>query len=111
MSTKRISEKFKDLKVGDLVTIYKQYDRRFEPIEETVEKTGSKYIYAGGSKYNREKGYGDYGYELFPGSLQEYKSYLLTQEVAYKLLERLKSTIYDLTREELESINNILNKK
>ena len=38
MNTKRISEKFKDLKVGDLVTIYKQYDRRFEPIEETVEK-------------------------------------------------------------------------
>ena len=111
MNTKRISEKFKDLKVGDLVTIYMQYDRRFEPIEETIKKIGSKHIHAGGYKYNRENGYGDYGYELFPGSLQEYKSYLLTKEVAYNLLERFKSTIYDLTREELESINNILNKK
>lgn len=105
----RLIDKMKNLKIGSTVVIYGEYDMRNKPYETTVTKIGNKYIHTGRSKFELN-GYGEYGWYLFPGSMEEFNYYREIKNKAKLLLERLKNEIYDLDMEELNIIESFIKK-
>lgn len=109
---KRVHEKYADLKVGDTVVRHMENSNREKPTEFKITKIGKKYIHIDApfyEKYNRERGYGEFGYYIFPGTLAEYLAWKETQERAREISHRLTSTIYQLTSKELDIIESVMN--
>ena len=103
---------FTNIKVGDVVVLT-SCNRNHTPNEYTVVKKGHKYIHIqmyGKSltAFDALTGYGEYGYELFPGTLSEYNEYVNNKEMTFKLVEKIK-TMKVLSSSQIERINNILN--
>jgi hypothetical protein len=106
---------FNTLKIGDNVVVYDRYSTRVEPREYCITKIGKKYIHVGGnynysSKFNIENGYGEYGYSLFPGSLDEYKAHVSLKDYRIEITKKFNSIVNSLSKEELDNIMSILNK-
>ena len=77
---KRVNEKYADLKVGDTVVRHMENSSREKPTEFKITKIGKKYIHIDApyyDKFNRERGYGEFGYGIFPGTLAEYLAWKL----------------------------------
>jgi hypothetical protein len=53
-------------------------------------------------------GYGDYGWKLFPGNMEEYNQWVETKEIAKNIYNDLSSKIYRLSREELAIIEKMI---
>lgn len=109
---KRVNEKYADLKVGDTVVRYMENSNREKPTEFKVAKIGKKYIHIDApyyEKYNRERGNGEFGYYIFPGTLPEYLAWKETQVRAREISHRLTYTIYQLTPKELDIIESVMN--
>lgn len=105
-----ISDKIKNLKVGDAVVEYQRLDNRRTPIESKVQKIGKKYLHVGSiinTKYDFN-GYADYGWDLFPGSLEEFNKWQESQKIARNILSKLEREIFDFLPEDLDVINTIL---
>ena len=109
---KRVNEKYADLKVGDTVVRYMENSNREKPTEFKIAKIGKKYIHIDTSyyeKFNRERGNGEFGYYIFPGTLPEYLAWKETQERAREISHRLTYAIYQLTSKELDIIESVMN--
>lgn len=109
---KRVHEKYADLKVGDTVVRHMENSSREKPTEFKITKIGKKYIHIDApyyDKFNRERGYGEFGYGIFPGTLVEYLAWKETQARARELSHCLTNTIYQLTSKELDIIESVIN--
>ena len=109
---KRVHEKYADLKVGDTVVRHMENSNRVNPTEFKITKIGKKYIHIDApfyEKFNRERGYGEFGYYIFPGTLTEYLAWKETQARAREISYRLTNTIYQLTSKELDIIESVIN--
>lgn len=106
------NKKFKDLKVGDTVVVYEPYSKRFTPKEEKITKIGRQYIFIDDrftQKYNKETGYGEYGFSIYPGTLEEYNEYVEVRELARDVSKLIEQNAGYLNRIKLEQIVNIIN--
>lgn len=106
------NKKFNDLKVGDTVVLYEPYSTRFTPKEEKVTKIGRQYIFIDDRmtrKYNKETGYGEYGFSIYPGTLEEYNECIEVQKLAYNVSKLIEQNVRNLNRIKLEQIINIIN--
>lgn len=106
------NKKFNDLKVGDTVVLYELYSKRFTPREEKVTKIGRQYIFIDDrftQKYNKETGYGEYGFSIYPGTLEEYNEYVEVQQMAYNVSKLIVTNASNLNRIKLEQIISIIN--
>ena len=105
-------KKFNDLKVGDTVVVYEPYSKRFTPKEEKITKIGRQYIFIDDrftQKYNKETGYGEYGFSIYPGTLEEYNEYLEVKELARVVSNLIEQNACNLNRIKLEQIVSIIN--
>ena len=113
-------KKFDELTVGDVVVEWIPNDRRNTPKELTVSKIGKKYFYVGhaygsDTKYPIENGYGEFGYQIFPGTLDEFKTWREEIDMTWELLKELglynNQNIHGkhLTKDQIERIRNIIN--
>lgn len=106
------NKKFNDLKVGDTVVVYEPYSKRFTPNEEKITKIGRQYIFIDDRftrKYNKETGYGEYGFSIYPGTLEEYNEYVEVRELAREVSKLIEQNTCNLNRIKLEQIVNIIN--
>ena len=114
--------KFNELTVGDVVVEYIPNDRRNTPREVTVSKIGKKYFYinvgyGSDKKYPIETGYGEYGYQIFPGTLEEFKTWKEEKEMIWELSKEIEKYRNDnvrgkhLTKDQIDRIKNILNEE
>ena len=104
-------DKIKDLKKGDTVVVYSEYNKRVEPFESIVKTKGSKQITTSLNAHNSKfdlMGYGSFGWNLFPGDMEEYNEWVETKNIAKNLLDKLTHKIYCLSKEELAIIENII---
>lgn len=109
-----------DLKVGDIVVKHIPNDRRNTPKEVPVIKIGHKYIFVdnryGETKFDKTNGYGEYGYEIFPGTLEEYNTWVEENLLFRELLNKLNKYNHSfrqnhLTKNQIERIQEILNEE
>ena len=108
---KKIEDKIKELKKGDTVVVYSDYDKRVSPFEEIVKSIGKKQVTTGINCHNSKfdlMGYGSYGWNLFPGNMEEYNEWVETKIMAKNLLDKLTSKIYTLSKEELAIIEKMI---
>lgn len=106
------NKRFNDLKVGDTVVVYEPYSRRFTPTEEKITKIGRQYIFIDDrftQKYNKETGYGEYGFSIYPGTLEEYNEYVEVQKLARDVSKLIEQNARNLNRIKLEQIVSIIN--
>lgn len=109
--------KIKDLKVGETVVIWSD-DRRHEPVENIVHKVGrtklhTKHpIYPQVRQFNIETACGEYGYNVFPGNMEEYLIFAEDKELTRKFRQEF-SSMYSLhlTKDQIDRIKNILNEE
>lgn len=108
---KKIVDEMSDLKKGDTVVVYNPIDTRTKPFESTVKSIGKKYITtistSDSSKFDL-MGYGNYGWNLFPGNMEEYNEWVETKKIAKQIYNDLTSKIYRLSREELAIIEKMI---
>ena len=113
-------KKFDDLKVGDVVVRHIPNDKRTKPMECLISKVGRQYVYVltGYSeiKYNKENGYGEYGWEIFPGTLEEYNTWTEENLLFREFLNKLNKYNHSfrknhLTKNQIERIQEILNEE
>ena len=115
-------KKFNDLTVGDRVVEYISNDKRYTPKEVPITKIGKKYFYinvgyGSDKKYPIENGYGEYGYQIFPGSLEEFKTWNEENNMTWELIRELgpynnqNINGKHLTKNQIERIREILNEK
>ena len=105
---KKIEDKIKDLKRGDTVVVYHGTDTRTRPFEIAIKSIGKKWITVINSDKFDSVGYGDYGWRLFPGNMEEYNQWVETKEIARNIYNDLNRKIYRLSREELAIIEKMI---
>ena len=108
---KKIEDKIKDLKKGDTVVLYNGIDHRVRPFVETVKSITKKGVTTNVNPYNSRfdlMGYGNYGWCLFPGNMEEYNQWEETKELANDIYKDLYKKIYRLSREELAVIEKMI---
>lgn len=105
---KRIADKIKDLKKGDTVVVYNPLDNRIHPFEIPIKSIGKKWVTVINSDKFDTMGYGDYGWHLFPGNMEEYNYWVETKNIAKNIYDDLFSKIYRLSREELAIIEKMI---
>ena len=105
---KRIVDKIKDLKKGATVVVYNDLDTRRNPFETAIKSIGKKWITVINSDKFDPMGYGDYGWCLFPGNMEEYNQWVETKKIARNIYNDLSSKIYRLSREELAIIEKMI---
>jgi hypothetical protein len=106
------NKKLNNLKVGDTVVLYEPYSRRFTPKEEKITKIGRQYIFIDDrftQKYNKETGSGEYGFSIYPGTLEEYNEYVEVQKLARDVSKLIEQNSRNLNRNKLEQIISIIN--
>lgn len=106
------NKKFNNLKVGDTVVLYEPYSRRFTPKEEKITKIGRQYIFIDDRftrKYDKETGCGEYGFSIYPGTLEEYNEYVEVKELARDVIKLIEQNSCNLNRIKLEQIISIIN--
>jgi hypothetical protein len=106
----RVIDKIKHLEIGDTVVVYMEFSHRYRPRECQITKIGRQYLYAGGLKFSKESGGAEFGYQVFPGTLDEYNKWLNIQERARQLSSTLSRKIYQFSEEELDIIEALLNR-
>lgn len=115
-------KKFNELTVGDIVVEYIPNDRRTKPTEVTVSKIGKKYFYINvgygrDKNYTIETGYGEFGYQIFPGTLEEFKTWNEEKEMIWELSKEIEKCRNGnilgkhLTKNQIERIREILNEE
>lgn len=111
-------QKIKDLKVGDTVVVYSD-SKRDDPVEYVVATIGRTKITACHPEFERckktftkENGYGEYGFYLFPGNMEEYLVFAEEKELTRRFRQEF-SSMYSLhlTKDQIDRIKNILNEK
>lgn len=106
------NKNFNNLKVGDTVVLYEPYSKRFTPKEEKITKIGRQYIFIDDrftQKYNKETGYGEYGFMIYPGTLEEYNEYVEVKKLAHDVSKLIEQNAINLNRIKLEQIVSIIN--
>lgn len=78
---KKIVDKFKDLKKGDTVVVYNSLDTRITPFETSITIIGEEWIAVINSDKFDCMGYGEYGWSLFPGNMEEYNQWVETKAI------------------------------
>lgn len=106
----RVRDKIATLQVGDTVVVYMEYSTRDKAREYQVTKVGRQYLYAGSMRFSRETGGAEFGYQVFPGTLEEYNAWVEHKQRAQKMASELNRKIYMFTPEELDIIEQMLNK-
>jgi hypothetical protein len=106
---KTIVDKIKELKKGDTVVVYNNIDNRSRPFEIPIKSIGKKWITVISSDKFDCMGYGDYGWSLFPGNMEEYNQWVETKKIAKNIYNDLSSKIYRLSIEELAIIEKMIN--
>lgn len=109
-------KKFNELKKGDTVVVYSD-SKRDDPVEYVVTTIGSTKITACHPEYerckksfNKEHGYGDYGFYLFPGNMEEYLVFAEEKELTKEFRKDISSMYHlHLTKGQIERIRNIIN--
>ena len=104
----RVRDKINTLQVGDAVVVYMEYTSHHEPREGQISKTGKKYLYVNNMRFSKETGSAEYGYQIFPGTMDEFKAWKINQERARRLASELSRKIYGLSSEELDIIDDDL---
>ena len=113
-------KKFDDLKAGDVVVRHIPNDKRIEPKECLISKIGRKYIFITNgyaeTKYDKENGNGEYGWEIFPGTLEEYNTWTEENLLFREFLNKLNKYNHSfrknhLTKNQIERIQEILNEE
>ena len=108
---KKIEDKIKDLKKGDIVVLYNCIDHRTRPFEIPIKSIGKKCITTVGNSCAAKfdpMGNGNYGWKLFPGNMEEYNYWTETKNIAKNIYNDLFSKIYRLSREELAIIEKMI---
>ena len=105
---KKIVDKIKDLKKGDTVVVYNDIDTRTKPYEIPIKSIGKKWITVINSDKFDCMGYGSFGWNLFPGNMEEYYQWVETKNIAKNIYHDLGSKIYHLSREELAIIEKMI---
>ena len=108
---KKIADKIKDLKKGDTVVLYNDIDHRVRPFVETVKSNTKKGVTTNVNQYNSRfdpMGNGNYGWQLFPGNMEEYNQWVETKNIAKNIYNDLFRKIYRLSREELAIIEKMI---
>ena len=108
---KKFADKIKDLKKGDTVVVYNDIDTRTRPFEIPIKSVGKKWITTVSNSHMAKfdpMGYGSYGWNLFPGNMEEYNQWVETREIAKNIYNELRSKIYSLSREELAIIEKMI---
>ena len=108
---KKIEDKIKDLKKGDTVVVYSDYDKRVSPFETSIKSIGKKCITTTPNSYAAKydpMGNGNYGWNLFPGNMEEYNQWVETKNIAKPIYNDFFSKIYRLSREELAVIEKMI---
>lgn len=105
---RKIADKIKDLKKGDTVVVYNEFDTRTEPFEIPIKSVGKKWITVINSEKFDCMGYGSYGWALFPGTMEEYNEWVETKKIAKNIYNDLCDKIYRLSREELAIIEKMI---
>lgn len=105
---KKIVDKIKDLKKGDTVVVYNDMDKRTHPFETSIKSIGKKWITDIQSNKFDCMGYGSYGWNLFPGNMEEYNYWVETNKIAKNIYNELSKKIYQLSREELAIIEKMI---
>jgi hypothetical protein len=105
---KKIVDKIKDLKKGNTVVVYNDLDTRTTPFESAIKSIGKKWITDIHSNKFDCMGYGDYGWGLFPGNMEEYNYWVETNKIAKNIYNELSKKIYQLSREELAIIEKMI---
>jgi hypothetical protein len=106
------NKKFNNLKVGDTVVLYEPYSKRFTPKEEKITKIGRQYIFIDDRftrKFYKETGWGEYGFSVYPGTLEEYNEYVEVQKLARDVSKLIEQNSCNLNRIKLEQIISIIN--
>ena len=106
------NKKFNNLKVVDTLLLYEPYSKRFTPKEEKITKIGRQYIFIDDRftrKYNKETGYGEYGFSIYPGTLEEYNEHIEVQKLARDVSKLIEYNSCNLNRIKLEKIISIIN--
>lgn len=104
---KKIEDKIKDLKKGDTVVLY-NFDSRTRPFEIPIKSIGKKWITVINSDKFDPMGNGNYGWQLFPGNMEEYNYWVDTKNIAKNIYNDLFRKIYRLSREELAIIEKMI---
>jgi hypothetical protein len=107
---KKFIDKMNDLKKGDTVVIYNPLDKRTTPFETAIKSIGKKWITDIQSNKFDCMGYGSYGWNLFPGNMEEYNEWIETNKIAKNIYNELSGKIYQLSREELAIIEKMISK-
>lgn len=113
-----IMKKIKDLKVGDAVVVYQEYNERYTPNQREVVKIGRTKIhvkcqYSNKTEaYSIETGCGEYDYRIYPGNMEEFLVFK-EEKTMWKGLRQDIATMYNkhLTKDQMERIINILNEE
>ena len=113
MLSKKYIERIQSLKVGDLVTIYDAYGNNLERMRtrtSTIEKIGKQYIWSCGCKFDKEKGYGEFSKQIFPGQNEEFVDWFNSRDDARKIASELNRYADCLEKEDIKTIEEILNR-
>lgn len=105
---KKNEDKIKDLKKGDTVVLYNSFDNRTHPFEIPIKSIGKKWITVTNSDKFDPMGNGNYGWNLFPGNMEEYNYWVETNKIAKNIYNDLFRKIYRLSREELAIIEKMI---
>lgn len=81
---KKITDKIKNLKKGDTVVVFNNINTRTQPFEAPIKSIGKKWITVINSDKFDCMGYGNFGWVLFPGNMEEYNQWVETEKIAKK---------------------------
>ena len=89
---KTAMKKIKNLQVGDIVTYYTEYSSNPKGgYQTTVEKIGRQYITtANNMRFNKETGYGEYGKQLFVGTVEEFEAWMSLEPTRLKQRSKIE---------------------
>lgn len=101
--------------VGQTVVVFESGQTTSRVVENAksfvVTAVGSKYIKAGGYKFDKETlSCADLNYSLFIGSLEEFKERVNTEQNVRKLMDSVSWHLKDCSLNDLKILGNVLEK-
>lgn len=107
----RFTDKLKNLKVGDTVVVHENYSTRTLPYEASISKVGKKFLYVDKGYYNKfsiERGVGDFGMHIYPGTLTDYNDRIETLKLVREVGKLFAYECENMTKAEILEIKKII---
>ena len=107
----RFTDKLKNLKVGDTVVVHENYSTRTIPYEAPITKVGKKFLYIDGRHYNKfsiDRGVGDFGMYIYPGTLTDYNDRIETLKLIGEVRKLFAHECENMTKAEILEIKKII---